>query len=103
VLPPSRFDWAACAPHQRLREVSRVVQATRGRAIDPREEFRSAAHLSRAELRDRGSRARFHVTAIPGRSGDHWLPPRDASLRGQFNTVVYQEEDLPRKHRRDVA
>jgi len=109
VLPPSRFDWAAMRSHQRLREeIGRVVPGYGAiAAIDrTREEFQIGGRtFHEPSFATESGRARFHVTALPG-----FAPERDGfrlmTLRseGQFNTVVYEEEDLYRGNtRRDVV
>jgi len=109
VLPPSRFDWAAMRSHQRLREeIGRVVPGYGAiAAIDrTREEFQIGGRtFHEPSFATESGRARFHVTALPG-----FAPEADGfrlmTLRseGQFNTVVYEEEDLYRGNtRRDVV
>jgi anaerobic selenocysteine-containing dehydrogenase len=104
-LPEQRFDWSRLRSHRRLREeIARVVpgyeaigEVDRGRA-----EFAVGGrtfHEPRFPTPD--GRARFHVTPLP----DLALPDgafRLMTLRseGQFNTVVYEEEDLYRGNRR---
>src|SRR4029453_4718581 len=109
VLPPSRFDWAAMRSHQRLREeIGRVVPGYGAiAAIDrTREEFQiGGPTFPEPAFPPDSGRARFHVIALPGFApeGDGF---RLMTLRseGQFNTVVYEEEDLYRGNsRRDVV
>jgi len=109
VLPPGRFDWAAMRSHRRLREeIGRVVPGYGAIAsIDrTREEFQIGGRtLHEPSFATESGRARFHVTALPD-----FAPEKDAfrltTLRseGQFNTVVYEEEDLYRGNtKRDVV
>jgi molybdopterin-dependent oxidoreductase alpha subunit len=107
ILPPGRFDWSALRSHRRLRqEIARVVpgMAPIARIDDTRVEFHVAGrtfHEPRFATAD--GRARFHVTPLPD-LGD--APFRLMTLRseGQFNTVVYEEEDVYRgTSRRDVV
>ena len=109
VLPPGRFDWAAMRSHRRLREeIGRVVPGYGAiAAIDrTREEFQIGGRtFHEPSFATESGRARFHVTAIPGFAlqGDGF---RLTTVRseGQFNTVVYEEEDLYRGNtRRDVV
>lgn len=101
ILPAGRFDWAALRSHRALREaIARVVPGYEAlaRLDDTREEFQLAGrtfHEPRFPTPD--GRARFHVTPLPE------LAPAPGELRlmtlrseGQFNTVVYEEEDLYR-------
>jgi molybdopterin-dependent oxidoreductase alpha subunit len=109
VLAPGRFDWAAMRSHRRLREeIGRVVPGYGAiAAIDrTREEFQIAGRtLHEPRFATESGRARFHVTALPdfAPAGDGF---RLMTIRseGQFNTVVYEEEDLYRGNtRRDVV
>jgi anaerobic selenocysteine-containing dehydrogenase len=109
ILPPGRFDWSALRSHRRLREaMAKVVPGFGALAhIDgTRSEFTIAGrtfHEPRFATPD--GRARFHPTPLPD-----FAPGAGAfrlmTLRseGQFNTVVYEEEDLYRgNRRRDVV
>jgi molybdopterin-dependent oxidoreductase alpha subunit len=109
MLPPGRFDWQAMRSHRRLREeIGRAVPGYGAiAAIDEtREEFPIAGRtFHEPRFATDSGRARFHVTPLPG-----FAPAGDAlrlmTLRseGQFNTVVYEEEDLYRGNtRRDVV
>ena len=109
LLPGGRFDWAAMRSHQRLREeIGRVVPGYgKVAAIDrTREEFQIAGRtFHEPRFATESGRARFHVTALSdfAPEGDGF---RLMTLRseGQFNTVVYEEEDLYRGNtRRDVV
>jgi molybdopterin-dependent oxidoreductase alpha subunit len=109
ILPPGRFDWTALRSHRHLRqEIARVVPgfAALGAIDDTRREFAIAGRvLHEPHFPTPDGRARFHVTPLPA-----FAPGPDAfrlmTLRseGQFNTVVYDEEDLYRgNRRRDVV
>jgi molybdopterin-dependent oxidoreductase alpha subunit len=109
VLPPGRFDWAAMRSHQRLREeIGRVVPGYGAIASIDRThgEFQIGGRtFHEPRFATESGRARFHVTALPdfGAEADAF---RLMTLRseGQFNTVVYEEEDLYRGNtRRDVV
>jgi anaerobic selenocysteine-containing dehydrogenase len=109
ILPAGRFDWTRLRSHRALRE--EIARAVAGyeplAAIDEtRREFQIAGrtfHEPRFSTPD--GRARFAVTPLaefapaPGEF-------RLMTLRseGQFNTVVYEVEDLYRGNRhRDVV
>ncbi|MBI2943026.1 MAG: FdhF/YdeP family oxidoreductase [Candidatus Wallbacteria bacterium] len=109
VLPPGRFDWRRMRSHRHLRE--QMAAAVPG--LEPIArldagglEFQIAGrtfHEPRFATAD--GRARFHVTPLPERT---WPPGqfRLMTIRseGQFNTVVYDQEDLYRGNdRRDVV
>jgi len=109
VLPAGRFDWSALRSHRRLRGAMAEVVPGMGAlgAIDTtRREFAIEGrtfHAPRFATDD--GRARFHPTPLPA-----FAPgPREFRLttlrsEGQFNTVVYEEEDLYRgTGRRDVV
>ena len=109
VLPPGRFDWSAMRSHRRLREeIGKVVPGYGAISDidDSRAEFQiDGRTFHEPVFATEDGRARFHVTPIP----DLALPDgafRLMTLRseGQFNTVVYEEEDLYRGNRtRDVV
>jgi len=109
ILPEGRFDWTELRDHRRLREaIARTAPGYEaiGRVDTTLREFQIAGrtfHEPRFATDD--GRARFHVTPMPD-----FVPARDElrlmTLRseGQFNTVVYEEEDLYRGNtRRDVV
>jgi len=109
VLPPGRFDWSAFRSHERLRqEMAKVVPgyAAIGDIDQTRREFHVAGRVLHAPpFPTADGKAHFHVTPLPA-----FAPPagefRLMTLRseGQFNTVVYEEEDLYRgNRRRDVV
>jgi molybdopterin-dependent oxidoreductase alpha subunit len=109
VLPSGPFDWPRLRDHASVRaEIARVVPGYAAiAAIDAtRAEFAVAGRVRHApEFATQSGRARFHPTPIP----DGTVPPghlRLMTLRseGQFNTVVYEEEDVYRRQtRRDVV
>jgi anaerobic selenocysteine-containing dehydrogenase len=109
ILAPGRFDWPALRSHRRLREAIAQVVPGYGAiaAIDTtRREFTIGGRTFREpRFATADGRARFHPTPLPelGVDGDGF---RLMTLRseGQFNTVVYEEEDLYRgNRRRDVV
>ena len=109
ILPPGRFDWGALRSHGALRAaMAETVPGYRAvREVDGGGgEFQIAGrtfHEPRFATTD--GRARFDVTPLPDfavEDGEFRL----MTLRseGQFNTVVYEEEDLYRgNRRRDVV
>jgi molybdopterin-dependent oxidoreductase alpha subunit len=109
VLPPGRFDWAALRSHRRLREaIAAVVPgfAALGAIDETRREFPIDGRiLHEPRFATADGRARFRPTPLPAfapAAGEFRL----MTLRseGQFNTVVYEEEDLYRgNRRRDVV
>jgi molybdopterin-dependent oxidoreductase alpha subunit len=109
ILPAGRFDWPSLRSHRRLREeMARVVPGFQAIAkIDQsRQEFQIEGRtFSAPEFPTPSGRAAFHVTPLPDfapAAGEFRL----MTLRseGQFNTVVYDEEDIYRgtKHRNVV-
>jgi anaerobic selenocysteine-containing dehydrogenase len=109
ILPAGRFDWSRLRSHRALREeIARAVAGYEPLAAidDHRREFQIAGrtfHEPRFATAD--GRARFAVTPLPAfavGAGEFRL----MTLRseGQFNTVVYETEDLYRGNRhRDVV
>jgi molybdopterin-dependent oxidoreductase alpha subunit len=109
ILDKARFDWGSLRSHRALRDaISRCVPGYAPIADIERskQEFQIGGrtfHERRFGTPD--GRATFTVTPLPGGS------PGDGSFRlmtlrseGQFNTVVYDEEDLYRGNlRRDVV
>jgi anaerobic selenocysteine-containing dehydrogenase len=105
ILPAERFNWSELRSHRALREaMAEAVPGYRAASAIDRGggEFRVEGrtfHSPRFATSD--GRARFHVTATSG-----FEPPEGAmrmmTLRseGQFNTVVYDQEDLYRGNRR---
>jgi molybdopterin-dependent oxidoreductase alpha subunit len=109
ILPPGRFEWAALRSHRALREaIARVVPGMEPMAQvdETRREFAIGGRvLHEPRFATPDGRARFAVTPLPA------FAPAADELRlmtvrseGQFNTVVYEEEDLYRgTRRRDVV
>lgn len=109
ILPAGRFDWSALRSHQRLREeIARAVpgfaaiadiEATRKEFQIPGRTFHDGAFATA------DGKAHFHVTPVkpfdPGEGGFRLMTLRS---EGQFNTVVYDVEDLYRGNtHRDVV
>jgi anaerobic selenocysteine-containing dehydrogenase len=109
ILPPGRFDWAALRSHGHLRqEIARVVPGFGAMATidDTRREFTiDGRTFSEPCFPTADGRARFHPTPL----ADFAPAPGEFRLmtlrsEGQFNTVVYEEEDVYRGNaRRDVV
>jgi anaerobic selenocysteine-containing dehydrogenase len=109
ILPPGRFDWSVLRSHRRLREEIAKTVPGYGAIADidgTRGEFQIAGRtFHQPEFATEDGKAHFHVTPLPGPfvSGDEF---RLMTIRseGQFNTVVYEDEDLYRGNRtRDVV
>jgi molybdopterin-dependent oxidoreductase alpha subunit len=102
-------NWRDLASHQRIRalmadlipgfEPLADIDRTRG-------EFHIAGrHLDRPHFPTASGKARFHAVRLPAVPGaaDHRLRLMTIRSEGQFNTVVYEEEDTYRgQDRRDV-
>jgi molybdopterin-dependent oxidoreductase alpha subunit len=102
VLPEGRFDWQELRSHRRLREGIAAVVPGFGSIVDDEFQIEGRTfHEPRFATSD--GRARFRVTPLPELPRSEY---RLMTLRseGQFNTVVYEEEDLYRGNtRRDVV
>jgi anaerobic selenocysteine-containing dehydrogenase len=101
-------DWAALASHRNIRQLlSRIIPGLEPLAeIDEtRREFHIPGRL-RHEPRfpTPSGKARFQVTSLPDSSNDaSTLRLMTLRSEGQFNTVVYEDEDLYRgQDRRNV-
>jgi molybdopterin-dependent oxidoreductase alpha subunit len=108
ILPAGRFDWSDLRSHERLRAgIARVVPGygAIGEIDRTGAEFQIAGRtFHEPAFATPDARARFHVTVVPAPGED--APFRLTTLRseGQFNTVVYEEEDPYRGNtRRDVV
>ncbi len=109
ILPKGRFDWSRLRSHEALREA--IAQCVPGyQAIATIDRTRAEFHVAGRTFHgprfatDDG-KAAFHPTPVPPppcEEGEYRL----MTLRseGQFNTVVYEDEDLYRGNlRRDVV
>lgn len=109
ILPEGRFNWKTLRSHRHLRqEMSRVVPGFDDIAEIDRtgREFQIRGRTLHApRFNTPGERARFHVTPIPPPvAGNGQYRLTTIRSEGQFNTVVYEEEDLYRgNRRRDVV
>ncbi|MFN2443726.1 MAG: FdhF/YdeP family oxidoreductase [Thermoanaerobaculia bacterium] len=108
ILPAGRFDWKAMRSHERLRkEIAGVVPGfQRIGAIGEGAEFQIEGrtfHEPQFGTPDR--KAHFEVTPLPAPfTAEGELRLMTLRSEGQFNTVVYEEEDPYRgTDRRDVV
>lgn len=109
ILPPGRFDWSEVRSHRGLRRaMARIVPGYEpmGAIDETRREFQVEGRtFHQPHFATADGKAHFHVTPLPAfapAAGEFRL----ITLRseGQFNTVVYEEEDLYRgNRRRDVV
>ncbi len=103
------LDWAAMRGHGSIRDaISKVIPGYGAIAEvdESKEEFHIAGRTFHEPNFPTGSgRARFHSVAMPGlQGGNGLLRLMTVRSEGQFNTVVYEEEDLYRGQvRRDVV
>lgn len=109
VLGGGPIDWRAMQSHESIRAViAKIVPGFE--ALETLDATKAEFHIAgRTQHRPRfptaDGKARFHATPLPNAS-----PPAPGALRlmtvrseGQFNTVVYEDEDLYRgQERRDV-
>jgi molybdopterin-dependent oxidoreductase alpha subunit len=101
-------DWEALRDHRSIRRViARVVPGYEAMAEidDSRREFQIAGRtLHEPGFPTPDRRGRFHVVSLPRPRGDETtLQLMTVRSEGQFNTVVYEEEDAYRgQDRRDV-
>ena len=110
ILPSDRFDWSQLRSHEELRRaISEVVPGYEaiGRIEEPGGgEFQigdRTFHEPAFNMPD--GRARFHPTPLPDLAlGEGEFRMMTVRSEGQFNTVVYEDEDLYRGNaRRDVV
>jgi len=108
VLPDGRFDWSQLRSHESLRRaIATVVPgyspiADIGTTLTEFQIPGRSFHEPRFNTKD--GRANFHIPPLPAMelAADELLVMTIRS-EGQFNTVVYDEEDLYRgNERRDV-
>jgi molybdopterin-dependent oxidoreductase alpha subunit len=93
ILPAARFDWEALRDHASLRKSIAATVAGYGPCGEA--EFQVEGRtLHTPPFATHDGRAHFHVTPVPKHgSGFRLITVRS---EGQFNTVVYEEEDLYR-------
>ena len=122
ILPPDRFDWSALRSHDELRKaIADTVSGYERAAAEPEASPKRRRRKSRGAGVDReflvggrvlhepkfhtpDGRAHFTVTELPAEQlAEGQLMMMTLRSEGQFNTVVYDEEDLYRGNsRRDV-
>ncbi len=109
ILPQGPFDWSALRSHESLRrEIARTVPGYEpvGEIDRTRQEFQIPGRTFHTpQFATDDGRARFLVTPLPEfRPGPGEFRLMTLRSEGQFNTVVYEEEDLYRGNtRRDVV
>ena len=109
ILPTGRFDWSELRSHAALRRaIGAIVPGYEPSGnVDPEnKEFQVVGRTFHApRFATESGKARFHVThqpEIPRSAADFYL--MTIRSEGQFNTVVYEEEDLYRGNtKRDVV
>ncbi len=109
ILPDSTFDWSALRSHKRLREeIARTVPGY-GPMKDmdkTKREFQIQGRTMHGDpFPTADGLAHFRATPVPDVSvADDEFRLMTIRSEGQFNTVVYEEEDLYRgNERRDVV
>jgi anaerobic selenocysteine-containing dehydrogenase len=109
ILPEGRFDWKALRSHRHLRqEMAKVVPGLEAIADigESKAEFQIKGRTFHVpEFGTAERRAAFQVTPLPvSRVAAGQFRLTTIRSEGQFNTVVYEEEDLYRGNtRRDVV
>jgi molybdopterin-dependent oxidoreductase alpha subunit len=106
------IDWSAMQQHRNIRQaIAAVIPGydAIGRIDETKREFHIAGRtLHEPRFRTTSGRARFQVVPLPADDEPHADGPPPLRLmtirsEGQFNTVVYEEEDVYRgQERRDV-
>ena len=106
ILPEGRFDWAQLRSHDHLREqISKVVPGYEA-ITNTRDEFQlDGRTFHEPSFPTPNGKAQFHVTPLPDLDfGEDAFRLMTLRSEGQFNTVVYEEEDLYRGNvRRDIV
>lgn len=109
VLPAGRFDWTQMRSHRELRkQIAQVVPGFQEleKIDENKKEFSIPGrvfHESKFPTKD--GKARFHVTALSAfKTSPEEFRLMTLRSEGQFNTVVYEREDIYRgnKHRNVV-
>ncbi len=105
----SPIDWASMRRHRRIREaIAKIIPgyAAIGEIDETKREFQiDGRTFHEPSFPTASGRARFHAVALPELrgGGDGELRLMTVRAEGQFNTVVYEEEDVYRgQERRDV-
>lgn len=101
-------DWASMQEHSNIRHaISRIIPGYEriGEIDKTKEEFQIAGRtFHQPRFATPSGKAKFHTHPIPDLMGDgNTLRLMTVRSEGQFNTVVYEEEDLYRgQERRDI-
>jgi len=108
ILPEDRFDWDEITSHEGLRRAIAASVPGYEQAADIGSSHREFTIPGRvmhdATFPTADGRARFHAVPLPVRPDDDLFTVMTIRSEGQFNTVVYDEEDLYRGNtRRDVV
>lgn len=103
------IDWSSMREHRHLRSaIARIIPGYEaiGAIDETKQEFQIEGRtFHQPQFRTDTGRAKFHVVTLPAARGTGRDELRLMTVRseGQFNTVVYEEEDLYRgQERRDV-
>lgn len=96
ILPPGRFDWTRMRSHAALREeIARAVPGYEDAASG--KEFQVAGRTFHEPVfATADGKAHFALTPMPEPLRTDELRMMTLRSEGQFNTVVYEEEDLYR-------
>ena len=107
ILPEGRFDWSEIRSHDGLRAAMAAIVPGYGPiAEEPRREFQIPGRtFHEPAFATESGRARCHVVALSAAiAAPGELVMMTVRSEGQFNSVVYDEEDLYRGNtRRDVV
>ena len=107
ILPAGRFDWSEIRSHDSLREaMAQIVPGYSPIGDDGKREFQIPGRtFHEANFNTESGRAACHVVNLPASiAGPGEFALMTVRSEGQFNSVVYDEEDLYRGNtRRDVV
>jgi len=108
ILPADRFDWAELTSHDALRaaiaDTVNGYEPVRDIGSTHREFQIPGRVLHETRFPTPDGRARFHAVPLTPRDDDGQFSVMTIRSEGQFNTVVYDEEDLYRGNtRRNVV
>lgn len=108
ILPADRFDWDEITSHDGLRRAIAASVPGYAKAAEigtARREFTIPGRvMHEAAFPTEDGRAHFHSVPLVPRPADAGFSLMTIRSEGQFNTVVYDEEDLYRGNtRRDVV
>ncbi len=102
------IDWTGMRTHDNIRDwISKVIPGwtSIGEIAKTKREFQIAGRtLHEPRFAMESGRAKIHIHKLPDLKGHgEWLRLMTVRSEGQFNTVVYEEEDIYRgQDRRDV-